>query len=61
MAFLEPKEAEKFEKQKWIQYCGTPCINYELQNEEIEHSSREKRRGVGDYYLENLFVSIKNI
>ena len=25
MEFLDPKEAKKFKKEKWIQYCGTPC------------------------------------
>ena len=25
MEFLDTQEAEKFKKQKWIQYCGTPC------------------------------------
>ena len=26
MEFLDPKEAEKFKKQKWKQFCWTPCI-----------------------------------
>ena len=25
MEFLDPEEAYKFKKQKWKQYCGTPC------------------------------------
>ena len=24
--FLDPLEAEKFKKQKCVQFCGTPCI-----------------------------------
>ena len=24
--FLDPLEAEKFNKQKCVQFCGTPCI-----------------------------------
>ena len=26
MEFLGPFKAEKFEKQKWVQFCRTPCI-----------------------------------
>ena len=25
MKFLDPQEAEKFKKQKWLMFCGTPC------------------------------------
>ena len=25
MEFLDPQEAEKFKKQKWPMFCGTPC------------------------------------
>ena len=26
MEFLGPFKAEKFKKQKWVQFCRTPCI-----------------------------------
>ena len=34
MKFLDSKEAEKFKKQKWKQFCWTPCIKIDnkLQN-----------------------------
>ena len=28
MEFLGALEAEKLTKQKWAQYCGTPCISF---------------------------------
>ena len=28
MEFLDPLEAEKFKKQKCVQFCRTPCILY---------------------------------
>ena len=27
MEFLDPLEAEKFKKQKCVQFCGTPCMS----------------------------------
>ena len=30
MEFLDPLDAEKFKKQKWIQYYGTPCTTGDI-------------------------------
>ena len=47
MKFLDPLEAEKLKKQKWIQYCGTPNYRpasglqiqvYLLRSQEIEYA-----------------------
>ena len=54
MAFLEPKEAEKFEKQKWIQYCGTPCT---LQTPfRVVYSPVELSGVVGGWWVANTYI-----
>ena len=44
MEFLDPLEAEKFKKQKCVQFCGTPCSNIDLEVVEkgILHPKKQK-------------------
>ena len=45
-----------------VDYEINKLQNYKVQNKEIEHSFKEKREGWDrEYYLENIFVWIKNI
>ena len=39
MEFLDAFEAKKLIKQKWEQYCGTPCI--EIYEETVQCKSKD--------------------
>ena len=43
MEFPDPYEAEKFKKQKWLMFCGTPC-SHQVQRHMISHTFLKRER-----------------